>query len=199
LSDEQEPRSNRTFEEQLAADLEWHRREVDPGENEETNPPADERIETCCIWVTECYPPSHAAALLSGLNELGWNKRRPIDPYGDEVTGWLERARGGPYSRAWLNLRHFVRKEEEKRFLGSDVRVAQLPEGVDYAYGYVRNLRPSLTILTMQFVLDEHGSKSLEDTVRGSFETRLEGRDGERYFASVANQKRRLHTRRAPN
>jgi hypothetical protein len=190
LSDEQEPRSGRTFEEQLAADLERHRREVDPGENEETTPPADERIETCCIWVTECYPPSHAAALFSSLNELGWNRRWPLDPYGDEVTGWLERARGGPYLGAWLNLGHLVRKEEEKRFFGSDVKVTELPEGIDYAYGYVRSLLPSLTILTMQFVLDEHGSKSLEDTVRGSFETRLEGRDGMRYFDSVANQKR---------
>jgi hypothetical protein len=46
LSDEQESLSERTLEEQLAADLEWHRREVDPRENEETTPPVHERIET---------------------------------------------------------------------------------------------------------------------------------------------------------
>jgi hypothetical protein len=46
LSDEQESLSERTLEEQLAADLEWHRREVDPRENEETTPPVHERIAT---------------------------------------------------------------------------------------------------------------------------------------------------------
>ncbi len=61
MSDGKEPRSERTIEEQKAADLEWHRREIDPRDNEETIPPADERIETCCIWVTECYPPEMAA------------------------------------------------------------------------------------------------------------------------------------------
>ena len=53
LSDEQESLSERTLEEQLAADLEWHRREVDPRENEETTPPVHERIETNEI-ATDC-------------------------------------------------------------------------------------------------------------------------------------------------
>ena len=74
MSDRQELRSERTYEEQIAADLVRHRREVDPGENDETTPSADERIETCCIWVAECYPPSHAASLVSGLRKLGWDK-----------------------------------------------------------------------------------------------------------------------------
>lgn len=190
MSDEQESRSERAFEKQIALDLEWHRREVDPRENEETTPPDDEVIEMCCIWVTECYPPSHAAALLSGLKKLGWDKRRPTDIYGDEVIGWLERQREHPYAGACLNLGHIVREGEGKRFGGIDERVAELPEGVDYAYGYVRNLLPSLTILTVQFVLDEHDAKSLEETACGAFETYLEERDGVRHFASVANQKK---------
>jgi hypothetical protein len=53
LSDEQESLSERTLEEQLASDLEWHRREVDPRENEETTPPVHERIETNEI-ATDC-------------------------------------------------------------------------------------------------------------------------------------------------
>jgi hypothetical protein len=190
LSDEQEPRSERTIEEQIAADLEWHRREVDPGENEETTPPADERIETCCIWVTECYPPSHATALVSGLKKLGWDKRRPTDLYGDEVTAWLERERGHPYGGASLNLGHIVRQGEGGRFIGADARIADLPEEVDYAYGYVRNLLPSLTVLTIQFMLDDQGAKSLEETARSTFETRVEKRDGVRHFITTMSQKK---------
>jgi len=53
LSDEQESLSERTLEEQLAADLEWHRREVDPREYEETTPLVHERIETNEI-ATDC-------------------------------------------------------------------------------------------------------------------------------------------------
>lgn len=190
MSDEQEPRSEPTFDERVGSSLEWHRRERDPKDNEETTPPDDEVIETCCILVTECYPPSHAAALVSGLKKLGWDKRHPTDIYGDEVVGWLERVRGHPYAGAWLNLGHVVRKNEGNRFGGFDERVAELPEGVDYAYGYVRNLLPSLTVLTVQFVLDEQGARSLEETVRGAFETQVEEREGVRYFATVGNQKK---------
>ena len=110
MSDEQESRSEHTFEEQIAADLDWHRREIDPRENEETTPPDDEHIETCCIWVTECYPPSHAAALVSGFKKLGWDKQRPAHLYGDEVTVWLEQQRGHPYGGAWLNLGYIIRR-----------------------------------------------------------------------------------------
>ena len=61
MSEEQQPRSEREFEERIAANLEWHRREATHATSEETSPPNDERIETCCIWVTECYPPEMAA------------------------------------------------------------------------------------------------------------------------------------------
>jgi hypothetical protein len=198
LSDEQESQSHHAFEEREALTLEWHRREVDPSENEETSPPDDERIETCCIWLTECYPPSHAAALLSGLKKLGWDKRRPMDLYGDEVTGWLERMRGHLYAGAWLNLGHIVRNDEGNRFVGADPRGAELPDGVDYAYGYVRSMLPSLTVLTLQFVLDDQSAESLEETVRGIFETRVEERDGVRQYATVGNQKKEAaHNARA--
>jgi hypothetical protein len=190
LSDEQEPRSERISEEQIAANLEWHRREVDRRDNEETTPPDDEAIETCCILVTECYPPSHAAALVSGLKKLGWDRKRPTDPYGSDVTGWLEQVRAHPYAGAWLRLGHVVRKEERQRFGGIDERVAELPEGVDYAYGHVRNLLPSLTVLTIQFVLDDHAAKSLEETARTTFETRVEERDGVHHFVTAGNQKK---------
>jgi hypothetical protein len=189
LSDEQESRSKRTFEEQIALDLERQHREVDPCENAETTPPDDEVIETCCVWVTECYPPSQVAVLVSGLKKLGWDKRRPIDIYGYEVIDWLERQREYPYAGASLNLGHIVREGEGNRFGGIDERFAQLPEGVDYAYAYIRNLLPSLTILTVQFVLDDHGAKSLEETARGTFATHVEERGGVRHFVSVVNQK----------
>jgi hypothetical protein len=189
LSDEQEPRSEPTFEGRVGSSLEWHRRERDPKDNEETTPPDDESIETCCILVTECYPPSHAASLVSGFTKLGWDRRGPRDLYGDEVTGWLERVRGHPYAGAWLNLGHIRRKEESQRFGGINERIAKLPEGVDYSYGYVRNLLPSLTVLTIQFVLDDHAAKSLEETARSTFETRVEERDDVRHFVTVGNQK----------
>jgi hypothetical protein len=190
LSDEQERRSERMSEERVGSSLEWHRREVDPRDNEETTPPDDEAIETYCIVVTECYPPSHAAALISGLKKLGWDRKQPSDLYGDEVTGWLERVRGRPYAGAWLNLGHVVRKEERRRFGGIDERIAKLPAGVDYAYAYVRNLLPSLTVLTIQFVLDDQAARSLEETVRATFETHVEERDGVHHFTTVGNQKK---------
>jgi hypothetical protein len=86
LSEDRESLSERTSGTQEASTLEWHRRELDPRDNEDTSPPADERIETCCIWVAECYPPSHAAALVSGLKRLGWDEWRPMDVYGGELV-----------------------------------------------------------------------------------------------------------------
>jgi hypothetical protein len=175
-------RTSRTQEDETLA---RHHSEVDPSENAETTPPDDERIEICCIWVTECYPPSHAAALASGLKKLGWDKRNPMDVYGDEVVGWLEQQRRHSYSGAWLNLGHIVREGDRKRS-----RIAELPEGVMHAYAYVRSLLPSLTVLTVQFVLDDRGAELLEETVRGTFETRVEERDSVRYFANVRDQKK---------
>jgi len=190
LSDDQRPRSELTREEQIASDLEWHRREVDPKENEETTPPDEESIETCCIWVTECYPPSQAAGLVSGLRKLGWDKRQPWDPYGYSAVGWLERERGNAYAGAWLNLGRVVREGQKRRFLGSDIRETVLPEGIDYADAYVQNLLPSLTVLTVQFVLDDRGARYVEETARTMFETRTEKVNDSYYFATVANQKK---------
>lgn len=190
LSEERESLSERTSRTQDTPTLEWHRRELDPRENEDTSPPVDELIETCCIWVAECYPPSHAAALVSGLKKLGWDEMRPMDVYGDEVVGWLEQQRTHSYSGAWLNLGRIVREGDKKRSTVSDERFAELPEGVMHAYAYVRSLLPSLTVLTVQFVLDDHSAESLEETARRTFETRVEERDGARYFANVGAQKR---------
>jgi hypothetical protein len=190
LSEEHESLSEDTVEAQDASTLEWHRREIDPRDNEDTSPPVDERIETCCIWVAECYPPSHAAALVSGLERLGWDQWRPMVVYGDELIGWLEQERRHSYPGAWLNLGRIVRDGDRKRSMASDERIADLPEGVMYAYAYVRSLLPSLTVLTVQFVLDDRGAESLEETARDAFETRVEERDGVHYFANVGEQKR---------
>jgi hypothetical protein len=106
------------------------------------------------------------------------------------VLAWLERVRGHPYAGACLSLGHVVRKDEGNRFGGFDERLAELPAGVDYAYAYVRNLLPSPTVLTIQFVLDDQAAKALEETARGTFETRVELRDGVRHFVTVGNQKK---------
>jgi hypothetical protein len=190
LSEERESLSEDTSGTQEASTLEWHRRELDPRDNEDTSPPADERIETCCIWVAECYPPSHAAALASGFKRLGWNEWRPMDVNGGDLVGWSEQQRTHPYSGAWINLGQIVREGDKKRSIVSDERIAELPEGVMHAYAYVRSLLPSLTVLTVQFVLDDHGAESLEEAARDTFETRVEERDGVRNFANVGNQKR---------
>lgn len=198
MSEDRESLSERTSGTQEASTLEWHRRELDPRDNEDTSPPADERIETCCIWVAECYPPSHSASLVSGLKRLGWDEWRPIDVYGGELVGWLEQQRTHPYSGAWINLGRIVREGDKKRSMVSKERIAGLPEGVMHAYAYMRSLLPSLTLLTVQFVLDDRGAESLEEAARDTFETRVEDRDGVRYFASVGEQKRQAaHEARA--
>ncbi len=189
MSEGRRPRSELSPEERIAQDLEWHRKEIDPRDNEETTPPAEESIETGCVWVAECYSPSHASALVSGIKDLGWDRRRPTDLYGDEPLAWLERQRGHPYGGAWLNLGTVVKEGEEGRFIGSDCRVSELPAGVDFAFARVRNVLPSLTVLTMQFVLEDALAESLEKMVRRTYETYFETRGDIQHFATVSNQK----------
>lgn len=168
--------------------LKYHHEQADPEDNRNTTPPEDECIEIHSIWVAECYAPSHTDDLLSSIKELGWDQEKITDFFTGGVTGWLEEGRRSPFGGSWLNLSVIV-KPGQKSFIGTDLKVAELPVGVDYAQGYAFNVLSSLTIITIQFVLTDETATTLEGPLRASVHTTVEQEGDVKRFMTVPNQK----------
>lgn len=183
-----ERESNSTRGNVLDEGLEYYREKADPEKNRDTAPPDDERIEVHSVWVAECYAPSHTASLLSGIRKLGWDQESVTDFFEGGVTGWLEEGRGDPFGGSSLNL-SIIERPGQKRFIGSDYRVAELPDGVDHARGYAFNVLSSLTIITIQFVLTDVAAKALEKPLRTPRRTFIEEKGNVTRYVTVVSQK----------
>ena len=168
--------------------LKYHHEQADPEDNRNTTPPEDERIEIHSIWVAECYAPSHTDDLLSGIRGLGWDQEKITDFFTGGVTGWLEEGRKSPFGGSWLNL-NIIERPGQKRFVGTDLKVAELPTEVDYAQGYAFNVLSSLTIITIQFILTDEAVSTLEKPLHTSVSTIVEQKGNVRQFMTVPNQK----------
>lgn len=166
---------------------EYHKK-TDPEDNRKTTPPDDEHIEVHSVWVAECYAPSHTASLMSGIKKLGWDQERVTDFFKGGVSGWLNKGRVAPYGGSYLNL-GLIQRSGKKRFIGSEVRVTELPDGVDYARGYAFNVLSSLTIITLQFVLTDQAATIVEDTLRTPRQTVFEEMGDVTRIVTVVNAK----------
>jgi hypothetical protein len=166
---------------------EYHEKK-DPEDNRNTTPPDDERIEVHSVWVAECYAPSHTASLMAGIRGLGWDQERVTDFFKGGVSGWLNEGRKSPYGGAYLNLSP-IERPGQRRFIGPEIRVADLPDSVDYARGYAFNILSSLTIITLQFVLTDEAATVLEDTLRTPLRTVFEEEGDTTRIITVVNGK----------
>lgn len=155
---ERRRKSRRAIEEGLS----WYHDGHDREENAETTPPANERIETACIWVVEFYTPSQAESLSRSLSALGWSLPDRNDPEG--VLDWLVSQSGSMSSVGWKNL-GIVARPGEQRFLGM-FRTAPLPDGVDIAHGVIDHVFPGVFAICMQFVLADEAAGAVEKVLR---------------------------------
>ena len=138
-------------------------RSTDDQDNAETEPPADESIDTKCIWAVELYTPSQISELLQRFEKLGWNRDDPTMPDrnpADWIQSFRESARGG----GWFNLGPLYRHGDRRFF--HQGREAPLPDGVDYAVASMYSLTSSVTCIVIGFLLDENPGHRFEDALR---------------------------------
>jgi hypothetical protein len=159
----------------------------DDDENRPGHVPLEEHLEVHCLWVVECYPPSKSEALIKGLRDLGIGEgaigARPA------VDAWVRRYRSTAYGGgSFFPLGLFDRARG--RFIGPDIVVTDLPDAVDYAHGWLEILTPSLTTVTMQFVLTDDAAHLLERALNKDYMTTAQTTRHGITFHNPTNQRR---------
>lgn len=139
-------------------------RDRDPSENARGRLPNDEGIEVPAVWVAELYTPSTVGGLLDGIRDLGWEYGRSRD---DSLTKWMNDVREGRQA-GWTSL-GLVSPPEDAHFMSE--RVAPLPDGVRAALPVLMSLTPSLTALTIVFLLRDDAAASLDQPLRAEYMT----------------------------
>lgn len=138
-------------------------RSTDDQDNAETEPPADEAIDTKCIWTVELYTPSQILELLQRFEKLGWNRNDPTMPDRNPVD-WIQSFRESARGSGWFNLGPLYRHGDRRFFHHG--REAPLPDGVDYAVASMYSLTSSVTCIVIGFLLDENSGRRFEDALR---------------------------------
>lgn len=139
-------------------------RSLDPERNRRSRMPDDESVKLRAIWVSEAFPPSRLAGLVNGLESLGVGRR----PGRDSVADFVRRSRSSPGGGATRNLGFFTRRGQGD---GIDPVYAELPEFVKWARGWLENVTPSLTVITIQFDIGDQGLDVLEGPLRADYRT----------------------------
>lgn len=129
-------------------------RDVD--DNLSSRVPADERLRQTALWGVEVFGPGEVGALNLALDRLGWNDDR-LFSFNTNPSPWIDKQRTYG-TEGNLNL-GVIERPGKSRFLPRG-RPAPLPEGVDYAHGYVYQLSPSFTAIVLCFILTDSVSDS---------------------------------------
>ncbi len=146
----------------------FHDAERDATENAESAVPVGQEVRVEAVWVAEVFPPSLVGALWTDLRKLGWDAdpdragREPISHY---IRDQRQSAGG------WVSLQLILRPGD-KRFLGS-FRRAELPIGVDRASAAVYSPYPSLSVVLVEFVLDDSAAMRLDTALRADYRTEV--------------------------
>ena len=139
-------------------------RSHDPEENEASRLPIDENLSVPAFWVTELYTPSTVSGLLEGIRKLGWDRSRSR---GDSLAKWMSDVREGR-SAGWTSL-GLVSPVNDRHFMHD--RVAELPPGVKAALPELMSLTPSITALTICFILDDASAMAVNKPLRDDYQT----------------------------
>lgn len=178
--------------------LRWHRDKHDPKELAKTMPPDTENIELHCVWVSEAYSPSNINRLIATLKKLGWDTPEKNIGERESLTGWIRQGRSFGLGSSWKNGGIILSRGDNARFFGSDIRRAKLPHGVEYGYLSIRNITSSLTLVTIQFVLNDEAAASLNTPFNGTYRTKVEYRPsmlnskGAAYIGAVEQKRRAI-------
>jgi type II secretory pathway pseudopilin PulG len=149
--------------------LAFHNAERDAAENAETALPAAQEVRVEALWVAEIFPPSRVRDLYADLMRLEWD--RDPDWAGERTLSHYirEHRRSGGAGSVPINL---ILRRGDKRFLGSHRR-ADLPKGVDRAQAMVYTPYPSISILVVEFILDEAAAMRVDTSLRASYRTEV--------------------------
>ncbi|TQV67481.1 hypothetical protein [Aliiroseovarius halocynthiae] len=144
-------------------------RKRDAQANLESSLKEGENLQLGCIVVSEIFGPNEIEALYEDLIKIGWGKDR-ISTLTDVNIEWIKEQRlyghGG-----WLSLGHVVRPREVKDFLGV-CYTADFP--IEFSSLWVRltQLTPSVTCMTVAFMLSDEASRDYLHEINRPAETR---------------------------
>ena len=136
----------------------------DSMENAQGRLPPDESLSVPAVWIAELYTPSTVAGLLDGIHQLGWEHGRTRS---DSLAKWMNDVRQGR-SAGWTNL-GLVSPTKTQHFMSD--RVAELPDGVKAALPSLMSLTPSITALTICFMLDDASASAVNEPLRADYQT----------------------------
>ena len=136
----------------------------DSKQNELTRLPAEERLETAAVWVTELYPSSTISGLLTGIRALGWEYGRSRN---DSLLKWMENVRQGR-SAGWINLGLVSPPDSSNVFRE---RTAWLPSIAKAALPTLISVTPSVTALVISFILTDDAAGAIDVPMRADFKT----------------------------
>jgi len=166
----------------------------DPLDLKKTTLSSSERIELHCVWVSEVYTPSNMDSLTKSLKRLGWDKpSQDLVNRGKNLLAQIEQSRSVGGRSGWINDAILLPPGNDKFPLG-DKHFVILPEGVNYCRLSVRNITPSITIFTVQFVLMDEYAESLNPPFAKRYKTKVEyfpsrWKTSNASFTSIVDQK----------
>lgn len=169
----------------LRQEVRDYHRPRDLDHNRLTTPPDTERIKLRHIWLAEVYTPATVDQLLEGLRNLGGDQetffRRP------SPTDWVISHRGNPSVSGVMNIGHVLGPDRQSF---SDGYRAKLPTGISSVYLTLHAVGPSITILVAQFLLKDELALVPDRTLRRSYTTYMQPRDGLSFTVMTPEQQK---------
>ena len=148
--------------------------EKDEKDNVETLPENGVGFQLACIEVSEIFGPNEIGALYDNLLRLGWDRDQFL--HRESNISWLRRQRLYG-SEATLPLGFVHRSSEANSFLG--VRyTAVFPDEFSSIYVNISQLSPSVTCLTVSYILTESNSYEYLHSIQTSQKTTRVPKDG---------------------
>jgi hypothetical protein len=156
--------------------LKWRHANCDGKELIKNTPSESEKIELHCTWVTEAFTPSNINKLINLLEKIGWDNCEKNIGEEDSLIKWIQEGRSFSGSDSWMNGGVILSRSDTSRFPVSHIRRTKLPENVDYGRLSIRNVTPSLTLVTIQFVFKSEIDDCLNELLKASYKSKLQYR-----------------------
>lgn len=159
----------------------------DAEQNIKLRVPPEEHVRVVAVWGVEIFGPAEADRLHSAITRLGWNDDQ-LFGFNTDLGSWIgeQRTYG---SEGSFNL-GVIERPGESRFLTRG-RKAPLPDAVDYVRGWVYQLSPSLTAVSLCFVLTDAASSAYQTEINHDRKTVHEPLKGGYRSYDVKHAKRR--------
>jgi hypothetical protein len=159
-------------------------REYDVSDIEKYRISPDEHVESWCLWTAEFYTPDNVHRLRTALDRL---KPTAFEGAGNAPGDWLRKSRG----RAGNSMELYL--VPAGGFGWGIGYQCPLPEFAKGAHGTIENITPSLTMLTMHFLLSDAERDWLDKGLHSDRPGRITQKpQGVLGISSVSDEQRRL-------